>query len=78
MFSGPVAQRQEQSPHKGKVAGSAPARPTKKIFRGVAQGYERLAWDQEAAGSIPVTPTNTGNVRSVGARRCENGAKRST
>ena len=37
-------------------AGSTPAPPT--IFRGVAQMAERLVWDEEAAGSNPVTPTN--------------------
>ena len=27
------------------------------VYRGVAQMVERLIWDQEAAGSSPVTPT---------------------
>ena len=32
------------------------------VFRGVAQLVERLVWDQEAAGSSPVTPTLSAEV----------------
>lgn len=30
----------------------------KLIFRGIAQTGERAAWDREAAGAVPATPTN--------------------
>ena len=32
------------------------------IFRGVAQLVARLVWDQDAAGSNPVTPTTKGET----------------
>ena len=36
-----------------------------RIFRGVAQLVARLVWDQDAAGSIPVTPTIMNDTRVV-------------
>ena len=39
------------------LKGSVGSNPTLRvIFRGVAQLVERLVWDQDAAGSNPVTP----------------------
>ncbi len=34
-------------------------------YRGVAQLVARLVWDQDAAGSIPVTPTIMNDTRVV-------------
>ena len=46
-------------------------KPRKIQYRGVAQLVARLVWDQDVAGSIPVTPTTSKQPRMASLLRCK-------